>query len=384
MRRKGGSERSEGRPSRRAKPEPTRYAVIGAGHIVQAAVLPAFRHVRKNSKLAAIVSGDEHKRKELGRRYRVPAYDYADLESCLELEQVDAVFIGLPNDMHCEYTERAARAGVHVLCEKPMAVTSAECERMLEATSASGVKLMIAYRLHFEPATLAAVELAASGELGELRLFESTFSMQVRDENIRVESEKGGGPLHDIGIYCIQAARMLFRDEPTHGLAFAVRGDEPRFAEIDEAVSAVLRFPGERLASFTCSFGSSDVSSYRLVGSEADLRVEPGYEYTEALVHHVTRNGRTRTRRFRWHDQFAPELLHFSACIQTGEDPEPSGVEGLVDLRIIEALKQSANSGRVVELPPLEADRWPRGKQAHRVQPVRKPRLVKAKSGSRD
>jgi glucose-fructose oxidoreductase len=330
------------------------------------------------------VSGDARKRKELGRRYRVPTYDYPDLETCLEREAIDAVYIGLPNDQHCEFTERAARAGVHVLCEKPMAVTSAECERMLEATSDAGVRLMIAYRLHFEPATLAAVELVASGRLGESRLFDSTFSMQVRDENIRTESEKGGGPLHDIGIYCIQAARMLFRDEPTHALALAVRGEDPRFAEIDEAVSAVLRFPGERVASFTCSFGAADVSSYRLVGTEGDLRVEPGYEYADALVHHVTRNGRSRTRRFRWHDQFAPELIHFSECVQAGRDPEPGGIEGLVDVRIIEGLQRSAAEGRVVELPPLEADRRPSPKQAHRLPPVRKPRLVRARSGHRD
>ncbi|HEX2486413.1 MAG TPA: Gfo/Idh/MocA family oxidoreductase [Myxococcota bacterium] len=362
----------------------TRYAVIGAGHIVQVAVLPAFRHARQNSELAAIVSGDAAKRAELGRRYRVPTADYRELESLAQRERIDAVYIGLPNDQHCEFTERAARAGLHVLCEKPMAVTVEEGRRMLEATERAGVLLMIGYRLHFEEATLAAVELGASGRLGDLRYFDSSFSMQVRDENIRVEAEKGGGPLHDIGIYCIQAARMLLRSEPTRVTAVRVRGREARFAEVDEAVSAVMEFPGDRLAAFTCSFGAASVSSYRLVGSDGDVRVEPAYEYTEPLVHHVTLKGRTRTRKFRWRDQFAPELLHFSRCIQAGDEPEPSGREGLVDLQIIEAIQRAAESGRAVELPPLVGDRPPEPRQGRALPPVRKPKLVKVRNASRE
>lgn len=373
-----------GARERAKKSDRIRYAVVGAGHIVQVAVLPAFRHAGKNSELAALVSGDEVKRDRLGRRYRVPSYDYSAFEECVEREAIDAVFIGLPNDQHCEFTERAARAGVHVLCEKPMAVTVDEGQRMLAAVERAAVRLMVGYRLHFEAATLAAIELGASGRLGDLRLFESTFCMQVCDENIRVEAEKGGGPLHDIGIYCIQAARMLFQDEPTHAIALRVRGSEPRFSEIDEAVSAVLRFPGERMAAFTCSFGAASVSSYRLVGSEGDLRVEPAYDYTEPLVHHVTRTGRTRMRTFRWRDQFAPELLHFSGCLQQGDEPEPSGREGLVDLQIIEAIQRSAETGRGVELAPLQGDRPPSPRQGRRLPPVRKPRLVGVQNASRD
>jgi predicted dehydrogenase len=360
-----------------------RYAVVGAGHIVQVAVLPAFHNARRNSELAAIVSGDPDKRNELGRRYGVPAYDYAGLEECLEAERVDAVYIGLPNDQHCAFTERAAAAGAHVLCEKPMAVTAEECDRMLRAADDAGVKLMVAYRLHFDPANLRAVEIGSSGQLGELRLFSSTFSMQVRPDNIRTEGEKGGGPLYDIGIYCIQAARYLFRSEPTQALALAATGAEPRFAEIEEAISCVLRFPQERLAAFTCSFGAADVSSYRLVGLRGDLRVEPAYEYAEPLVHHLTVGGRMRTRSFALRDQFAPELLHFSACIRQDEEPEPSGREGKVDVQIIEALHRSAERGAAIDLPILEGDRRPEPRQAKRLPPVRKPRLVHAKSAGR-
>jgi glucose-fructose oxidoreductase len=242
---------------------------------------------------------------------------------------------------------------------------------------------MIAYRLHFEAANLAAVELGASGRLGEPRLFSSAFTMQVREDNIRTDAEKGGGPLYDIGIYCINAARYLFRAEPTQVLAMAAKGRDPRFAEIHEAVSCSLRFPEERLATFTCSFGAADVSSYRLIGTRGDLRVEPAYDYTEALVHHLTVDGRTRTRRFARRDQFAPELMHFSTCVREGRDPEPSGREGRIDVQIIEALHRSAASGRAVELPAFESDRRPRPGQVRRVPPVRKPKLVRVRSGSR-
>jgi glucose-fructose oxidoreductase len=245
------------------------------------------------------------------------------------------------------------------------------------------VKLMIAYRLHFEPASLKAIALARSGRLGELRLFDSTFSMQVREGDVRLDAAKGGGPLYDIGVYCIQAARMLFGGEPVEVQATSARSRDPRFAEVDESCAAVLRFPGERLATFTCSFGAADVSSYRLVGARGDLRVEPAYEYATGLAHHLTIDGRTRTRRFPRRDQFAPELLHFSQAIRSDATPEPSGLEGKVDVQIIRALLRSAQDGAPVALPALRGDRPPGPRQARSLVPVRKPALVRVRSASR-
>jgi glucose-fructose oxidoreductase len=329
-----------------------------------------------------VVSGDAQKRRTLAGRYGVPAYDYADFEACISEQSIDAVYIGLPNDQHCEFTERAARAGVHVLCEKPMAVTPEECRRMIRATERAGVKLMIAYRLHFEPANMAAIEIARSGKLGDLRIFDSTFTMQVRAGNIRLDAEKGGGPLHDIGIYCIQAARHVLRSEPLQVFATSASGKDARFREVDETVSAVLRFPEERIATFTCSFGAADVSSYRMVGSKGDLRVEPAYEYVEPLVHHLTIDGKKRTRKFARHDQFAPELVYFARCIQTDASVEPSGKEGLIDIEIIDALLRSAKAGSPIDLPAFRQDRRPSIRQVRKFPAVRKPSLVRAKSAS--
>ena len=163
-----------------------RYAVVGLGHIAQVAVLPAFAHARRNSKLVAVVSDDRTKRREIARRYRIDhTYSYSQFDECLEA--VDAVYIALPNSMHAEYTIRAARAGVHVLCEKPMAVTADECEQMIAACDEHHVKLMIAYRLHFEEINLKVIDLVRRGRIGEPKFFNSSFSMTVRRGDIRTK-----------------------------------------------------------------------------------------------------------------------------------------------------------------------------------------------------
>jgi predicted dehydrogenase len=253
-----------------------RYAVVGLGHLAQVAVLPAFASARK-SELVAIVSGDAAKRRKIGKKYdleHVYGYDQYDRA----LSAVDAVYLVLPNHLHREYAVRAAKAGVHVLCEKPMAVTEVDCAVMIQAADASRVKLMIAYRLHFEQANLEAIQVAKSGKLGNLRIFESAFTEQVVAENIRVTEpvERGGGPVYDLGLYCINAARYLFRAEPTSVMACSANDGQKRFRRVDEMTSVVMHFPGERLASFTCSFGAADVSRYALIGTKGILTAERG------------------------------------------------------------------------------------------------------------
>ncbi len=356
-----------------------RYAVVGLGHIAQVAVLPAFGNSRRNSKLAALVSGDPVKLEELGAKYGVEhRCGYDGYDALLKSGAIDAVYIALPNSLHCDYAVRAAEAGVHVLVEKPMAPTEAECERMARAARDAGVKLMVAYRLHFERANLEAIEVARSGRIGEPRLFSSTFSMHVVPGNIRVKSALGGGVLYDIGIYCINAARGLFRDEPLEARAAA----SGSIGDVEESISCTLRFAHERLASFTCSFGAADVSEYRLVGTKGDLAVEPAYEYAMALQHRLTLDGEVKERRFAKRDQFAPELLYFSDCVLKNQDPEPSADEGLADVRVIRALYQSAESGRPVELAPFEKRARQSLEQEIRRPPVDKPQTVHAQAPS--
>ena len=377
--RENGTGRNNGAKASRRK---IRYAVVGLGHIAQVAILPAFAHAG-NSELTALVSDDPVKREQLARKYGIEhVYSYEDYDKCVAGGYIDAVYIALPNNLHCEYTLRAARAGIHVLCEKPMAVTERECEQMIQAAAQHRVKLMIAYRLHFEEANLKAVRMVQAGKLGEPRLFNSVFTMQVRDKDIRTQKELGGGTLYDIGIYCINAARYLLRAEPIEVTAFSVSGTDRRFKEVDEMTVALLRFPDDRLATFTCSFGASDVSSYDIVGTKGHLRVEPAYEYVGELKHHVMRNGNGKTRKFGARDQFAAELVYFSNCILKDRQPEPSGQEGMIDVSIIRALYRSAELGRPVAFRASKKGKRPTLAQEIERPPVKKPRLVHTKSPS--
>jgi glucose-fructose oxidoreductase len=236
---------------------------------------------------------------------------------------------------------------------------------------------MTAYRLHFERATLQALrDTGSKGVIGEPRLFVSSFTMNVEPPNIRLESKMGGGTLYDIGTYCINAARHLFRAEPIEVDCVSVDGDGK--GDVEESASCILRFPGDRLASFTVSFGTDKTSEYRVVGTRGSMRVEPGYELAAGLELHITRGGKKRTVKYTKRDQFAPELLHFSDCILEGRDPEPSGEEGLADVRVIRALYRSASTGRRVKLTARRERRQPTMRQEDTRPPVRMPRLVNA------
>jgi predicted dehydrogenase len=373
---------SQGEIMRAARSHPIRYAVVGLGHIAQVAVLPGFVHARKNSRLTALVSGDRRKLEALSRRHRgVATFTYEQYEECLA--QVDAVYIALPNSMHAEYTIRAANAGVHVLCEKPMAVTAADCERMIEACEEAQVKLMIAYRLHFDDVTLSVLDLIRRRRIGEPKFFNSSFSLTVRRGDIRTQKALGGGTLYDIGIYCINAARQVFDAEPKEVMAVSVNSGARGLEEIDESTGALLRFDGERVAAFVSSFNADDVGSYRVLGTKGQLHVEPAYEYAEGLKYTMTVNGKTtRSRKTAKHDQFGAEIEYFSQCIQKGRAPEPSGYEGLQDVRIIEALYESAETGKAVAVPPFEKPSKAGVGQRITKPGVKKPALVRAQETS--
>ena len=371
------------------KQEKVRYGVVGLGHIAQAAVLPAFAHAKGKCELAALVSDNPRKLRELGERYAVGAlYDYGGFRRCLAEEGLDAVYIATPNSEHLPFVREAAAAGVHVLCEKPLGVTERECVEMIRACESAGVKLMTAYRLHFEAANLKALEVVRSGEIGEPRIFSSVFCMQVKDPNIRLEAELGGGPLHDIGIYCINAARSLFRAEPVEVQAWCASSGDRRFREVEETVSAQMRFPDDRIASFVCSYGAADTGWYELVGTKGCLCLDPAYEYAEGLGLCVTVGEKSRERQYAKRDQFAAELVYFADCVRNGRDPEPSGWEGLADVRVIRAIQQSIERGEPLELPPSPHTgriRHPSPRQRIDRPPVaREPRLVEARSASGD
>jgi predicted dehydrogenase len=361
-----------------------RWAVVGAGHISQIALLPGFENA-ENAQLTAIVSGDDVKRKELGERYRVRTFDYGEYDALLESGDVDAVYIGLPNHLHCEYSVRAMERGVHVLCEKPMAVDERECQQMLRASDEGGVYLMIGYRLHFEPAHMQAVEIANSGELGRIRFIHSAFGQNVQAGNVRLMPvERGGGPLYDMGIYCLNAARYFFREEPLSVHAMERSRHDARFADCPEQMAVSLTFPGERIANFVCSFGSGDISTLTVVGDKGSLTFDPAYEYAQPLRFTVKTEDDTRTRRFTKHDQFGAQLVYFSDCIRDGNPPEPDGLEGLADVHVIRMAHESARQRQDLPLLAVRQRARPEPAQAIVRPGITPPEEIRVSSPSGD
>lgn len=373
--------RNAARPRSRGKNK-VRYAVVGLGYISQSSVLPAFAHAHENSELTALVSGDPRKLKQLSRKYQVEhTYSYEQYADCLKSGEIDAVYIALPNNMHRAYTEGAAHAGIHVLCEKPMAFDEIECEAMIAATEAAHVKLMIAYRLHFERGNLQAIDIVNSGKIGEPRIFTSVFSQQVKAGNSRLKKDIGGGALYDMGIYCINAARYLFRAEPQEVFAWNMSSSDKRFTEVPEMTVGLMKFPNDCIASFTTSFGSADRSVFEVIGTKGVLKMDPAYEMSDDLKAQITIGGRTIHKVFKKRDQFAPELICFSDCILHNKQPEPSGREGLADIRIIQGLLESAETNQPVSLPEASIRRRPDMSQEISKEPVvPRPQLVRATS----
>jgi predicted dehydrogenase len=367
----------------RNKPK-VRYAVVGLGHIAQAAILPAFENAKGNSELVAFVSDDPVKHQRLGRRYHVGSTcTYKEYDALLKSGSIDAVYIALPNSMHRGFTVRAARAGIHVLCEKPLAVTEKDCQQMIDACAKNKVKLMTAYRLHFERANLDAIEIAQSGKLGDLRIFNSVFGYQVKAGNIRTQKKMGGGANYDIGIYCVNAARYLFRDEPLEVSAYMLKTDR-RFREVDAITSAVMLFPRNRIASYTCSFDSADVATYSVLGTKGKLRLEMAYEYATEICMEVSIGEKKERRMYEKRDQFGAELVYFSDCVLSNRKPEPSGEEGLADVRIIQSIHQSARTGLSVPIQRVQKRTRPSRKQEISRPAVEKQPLVNAESASEE
>lgn len=336
--------------------EKIRYAVVGLGHIAQSAVLPAFHHARENSELVALVSGDQEKLKVLSLQYGVQRTClYSEFEQLLRTGEIDAVYIATPNDHHRNIAELSAQYGVHVLCEKPMAVTAQDCLSMINAAERNHTLLMIAYRLHFEAANLEAIKRAHARRIGDLRIFHSIFSFQVTDaQNIRLQdADKGGGPLYDIGIYCINAARYLFRSEPIEVYATSTHAKETRTRKVDDTVTCILKFSEGRVANFTVSFGAYACSDYDLVGTKGRLRLEKAYGYNNTMTLKTYEPGKVNIKKFSKRDQFAAELVYFSECIQKKKKPEPSGEEGLIDVKIIEALLLSMDLRAPIKLDEI-------------------------------
>jgi predicted dehydrogenase len=332
-----------------------RYAVVGAGWISQEAFMPSVNQTG-NSELTAIVTGNMEKAKKLAAFYGIKQiYSYERYDEMLKAGVVDAVYIALPNSMHADYAIRAANAGVHALVEKPLARTEAECEAMIAAAAKAGVWLMTAYRLHNEPGTLEALEMVRRGDIGDPRMFSSVFCFQSNDSNHRLLAEHWGGPLQDLGVYCVNAVRHIFASEPIEARAMRDAGpDDPRFKEVEETICATLRFPGGRIANFFSSFGASPFESYTIAGTTGVIDVYFGYRFETARRIRVIRDQVVTEKIVPNVENFSGQTAYFSDCILKGARPESDGEEGLADMRALLAIEEAARTGvpQKISSPP--------------------------------
>ena len=354
-----------------------RYAIVGAGWISQAALMPGVKHTG-NSEITAIVTGHEFKAEKLSEMYPTikNSYSYEEYDDFLKADAADAVYLATPNFDHVELAVKTLEAGLHLLLEKPMAVSVEECQRIISASKSSGAKLMIAYRLHFEPGTLKAIQRVRDGDIGKVRFFNSSFSQQIHRENHRSKHGYWAGPVPDMGPYPINAVRNLFGAEPLEVFATGVQTDE-RF-NFEDTVAVTLKFPANRVAAFVLSYNGGDVDDYRIVGEFGSLMSEPAYQVGMAMEHKTIIQKKEASESFKKTDHFGGELKYFSECVLKDREPEPDGEEGMLDVRVLVAIEQSLKTGQPVQLAPYTRTRRPTGEQEQKLSAISEPELVGA------
>lgn len=330
------------------------FAFVGIGSLCMHQLLPGIMKSR-HARPVALVSGHPDKARQQAQKYGVDPkkiYNYENFDSIKDNPEIDVVYVVLPNSMHAEYTIRAARAGKHVLCEKPMAVSVTECEQMIDACKTAGKLLQIGYRLHFEPNTLACIDALKKQEAGPLQIITAGAGFTIGDPaQWRLKRAlSGGGCLMDIGIYALNAARYLSGEEPVELTAqtYADRND-PRFKEVEQHCNFQLRFPSGVLASCASSYNTG---LNRFVGhcTKGYASLDPALSYN-GVKFHIQRPGQPeQTPDLPDIDQFAAEMDAFCECIMHHTPSKAPGEEGLRDVRIMQAIYESAQTGKSVKL----------------------------------
>ncbi|HET9098769.1 MAG TPA: Gfo/Idh/MocA family oxidoreductase [Acidobacteriaceae bacterium] len=333
------------------------YCIVGLGRISMGHFMPGVQ-ASQQSKVVAVVSGHRPKAERIAAQYGVSRdaiYNYENYDTIRNNPAIDAVYIALPNGMHAEYTIRAAKAGKHVLCEKPMANTVEECEQMIAACKQADRKLMIAYRCRYEPTNLKAIQLLRQGYAGKIQQINSANGFNIKPGEWRLNKKlAGGGPLFDVGIYSIQATRYLTGEEPAEVQAYSsVVDHNGRFNEVEENVVWNFRFPSGALASCSTTYGSNFIGGYaRAIGSKGKLELNPAFGYEGLRLNGKAEGTPPLDVDYHVRDpqQFTVEADYFSNCIRENKEPLTNGEEGLRDQRLMAAIYQSCAEGRSIKL----------------------------------
>ena len=337
----------------RAPVKKLRYAVVGLGNYAVNQIMPRFK-TTESCELVALVSGTPAKLEKYGAEYGIPKthqYSYADYDKIANNPDIDAVYIILPNSMHAEYTIRAAKAGKHVMCEKPMSNTAAEAEAMIAACRKARVKLMIGYRCHFEPHNLFAMEQLRAGLVGKLHVIFSEHGFYAQPNQWRLDRPlSGGGSMMDIGIYSLNAARYLAGEEPILVSAMeSTDKSDPRFKNVEDQIDFQLKFPSGVIANCVSSY-SSNHNNFRATGEKGWIGMEPATGYSGHQLW-VRKDGKTEQKSFTGgKNHWAGQLDHLAECVASGKEPIVAGEEGLKDMRLIEAIYRSAREGRAIKV----------------------------------
>ena len=338
------------------------YAVVGLGHLTLNQILPALG-LSEKSKLVALVSGSPEKMKRVAEQYGItPAncYSYETYDTLRDNKEVDVIYIVLPNGMHAEYTIRGAQAGKHILCEKPMANSAKECQAMIDACNKAGKKLMIAYRIQYEPHNRMVREMVQQGQFGKVKSILANNG-QNSDNPDHWRFKKllaGGGCLPDVGLYCLNTIRFVLGEEPTEVTAYlhSTPGD-PRFTEVEEQVNWLMKFPSGVQASCATSYGHHDDKQYKILAETGWIKMDPAFPYKGLKLATSQAQGKevlNIEHEIGDVDHFKTEMDHMSACVLENKNPYTPGEEGLQDQKIMEAIYQSAREGKPVKLPVID------------------------------
>lgn len=359
---KGAADRPEPAPPKPLAPEKRLgVAIVGLGRLTLNQILPAFNQSLQ-ARPVALVSDRTEKAQAVAAQYGIAPdaiYRYDEMARMADNPEIDAVYIVTPNGLHRDHTLAAAKAGKHVLCEKPMANTSDEAREMIAACQQAGVKMMIAYRCQYELFNLEAARLTQSGELGKPRIIHATNTqVQGNGDQWRMRAAlAGGGALPDIGLYCLNGVRTMLGEDPIEVYAQIINPeDDERYQEVEETVSFTLRFPSGVIANCVTSYGAHDCKDMEIRLEKGWIALQNAYAYQGQRLYVAERlgdNEQVNEIRLSPEDQFTREIDHFARCVRENETPHSPGEEGLQDHLLMEAIYRSAREGSPVKIDHL-------------------------------
>lgn len=350
-----------------------RWAVVGGGQISQQAFMPGVGQT-DSSQLVALVSDDPEKRDKLAKQYGLTAYTYDEYPELLASGTIDAVYVATPVFRHREFAVPALEAGIHALVEKPFEVSVEAAQAIIDAAKRGGAKLMVAYRLHQEPGTVALVEAVRGGVIGTPRFFSSVFAQTIDERNHRSNTGYWVGPVPDMGTYPLNEVRSLFGAEPLRVSAQGIN-TPGRDEDFHDTVGVTLTFPDERVGQFTVSYATAATENFTLGGSDGVITSNCCYGWANAAIEWTVTDadGNTDEHRYDPVDQFGGETEYFVDCILNDVEPEPSGEEGLLDVRVLAAIEKSLKDGAPVDLEPRERSQRLGSDQVRSLTPSKVP-----------